>query len=201
MRFTFFQSTLHFQYLIYFRKNSFSFERHSDEQLIQCEDCLRRRCSFLLEWTLKNQTNILLYLLTYLLATVTWRHAMAAVAAGRDKKLYVSFNIPSQKHVIIHAHCSIRSVHLEYGCAHGKFRLSWTLKDECQFHVKSLSFSLSLRRLGVRQFLFSLSPDQTKGSSSLTYMTGARKYRKNMFIDLLHMNCTLPEGQQKSLVC
>jgi hypothetical protein len=45
-----------------------------------------------------------------------------------------------------------------------KLRLNWTLKNECQFHVKSLFL-----------FLFSWvwdSSDQTKGSSSLTYMTG-----------------------------
>ena len=123
---------------------SFTFERipspskDTDEQLIRYEDCLlrrrRRRCSFLPEWTLKNQT----YILFYLLALVTWRHALRQRQQQDETRNYMYHLTYHRRNMSLYT-LTLRSVRFISNMGvHGKFRLNWTLKHECQFHVKSL---------------------------------------------------------------
>ena len=115
---------------------------------------------------------------------------MYTIAAWRDSKLYVSFNIPSQKHVITHAHSILLSlvswVHIySYLYTHVELRLNWTLKGECQFHVKSLFLFLFI---WVWDSSFSI---LTKPRAHLHLLIWRmRKYRYNMYIYILYMNWT-----------
>jgi hypothetical protein len=117
---------------------------------------------------------------------------MNTMPAWRDTKLYVSFNIPSQKHVIIHAHSILSSlvsmVHIYthksiHSCR--ELRLNWTLKGECQFHVKSLFLFL----FGwVWDSSFSILTEPRAHLHLLRWRV--RQYRYNMYLYILYMNWT-----------
>lgn len=102
---------------------------------------------------------------------------------NRHAKLYVSFNIsfaetchyPTFPVFVLFSSPALCRTGARTKTGEEKkeeFRLNRTLKGECQFHVKSLVL-LSLR--SVMRLFLSFFSDQFKGSSSLTYMTGAHR--------------------------
>lgn len=110
----------------------------------------------------------------------------------KDMKLYVSFNIPSQKHVIIHAHSILSRLGIwsyRYTCiylyVHVELRPNWTLKGECQFHVKSLFLFLFA---WVWDCSFSILSEPRAHLHLLRWRV--RQYRYNMYIGILYMNWT-----------
>jgi phosphatidylserine/phosphatidylglycerophosphate/cardiolipin synthase-like enzyme len=110
---------------------------------------------------------------------------MHTMAGERDTKLYVSFNIPSQKHVITHAHSILWLVWSTYTLTHVELRLNWTLKGECQFYVKSLFLFLFI---WVWDSAFSILTKPRAHLHSLIWRV--RKYRYDMYIYILYMNWT-----------
>jgi len=123
------------------------------------------------------------------------------MAARRDTKLYVSFNIPSQKHAIKHVQSFFffeSFVHVKYipVYIYAELRLNWTLKGECQFHVKSLFLSLFSSLECVRLIIFS--SDQTKGSYSLTFYDKFVNLGTTLYV--LHMKLNLKVNGNLSYV-